>query len=598
MNEIELLKKELEREKAARAEAERFLKEKSSVFSEAKDQLQKAYEDILSRVKIFEIGISSTKELLEDEIKRRQTTEALYQAIVNTAIDAIITINAEGDIETINNATLQIFGYEREELVGQKISVLLDTPDSFFYEESIKKDPVTHIPKATGVSREVTGKHKNGSTIPLHLGMSEVKLGNHQFFTGILRDIRDIKNAERKLDESRQQERQIAWEIQRNLLFGKIPLHLPDIHICAFSVPSKEISGDFFDFIKHNDHCFDVIIGDVMGKGVPAALIGAAVKSQILRSIAQISIESGAHEIPSVSAILEKISSGMYADLFNLERFVTLCYARFDMDEQKAVFVDCGHTKTIFYHDETHQSEMVAGDNLPLGVLEGDLYKEVSVHFSMGDIFFFYTDGLTETKNSQEEMYGENRLEQYIFRHHDFPVNYLLEYLNDEIYDFREGTAFYDDFSCIALKIGPSEDPSCLNLSSGEFMGTTAELRKIREFLSCKCMEFAPDLDAGVLDQIILAAQEASTNIIKYAYKNQKNKSFAIRVEMMKNYLITTFRYIGESFDPTTVSPPVMDGSKDHGFGVYIISQLMDSVRYFSDEQGYQCIRLMKKWRE
>ena len=596
MNDIDILQQELEKEKKAREEAERQLKEKSIVLSQAQDQLQKAYEDILVRVKIFEQGISSTKGLLETEIKRRQTTEALYQTIVNTAIDAIITISNDGVIETVNNATLDIFGYEREEIIGKNVSILMNPPESLNHQEYIKNYLATHQSKTIGTGREVVGKHKDGSKISLHIAVSEVKLGEHLFFTGILRDIRDIKSTERKLEESRKQERQIAWEIQRNLLFGKVPQLLPDIHICAFSVPSKEISGDFYDFIRHNDHCFDIVIGDVMGKGVPAALIGSAVKSQILRSIAQLSIENRCCDIPSVSEIITRLSEGIYKDMLNLERFATLCYARIDLEKRKAVFVDCGHTKTMCYRHASHQCDLVFGDNLPLGIIASDQYKETAVPFSPGDVFFFYTDGLTESTNTEQEMYGEERLEKYILQHYDLPVDLFLEHLNDELHTYTGSNLLFDDFSCIALKIGPSEEHPNPFFSSREFLGTTSELYKIRNFISNQCQDFVSSLEAEVLDQILLSVQEASTNIIKYSYKNQKDKSFIVKVEVIEKFLIITLRYTGESFDPTCVPPPQLDGSKEHGFGIYIINHLMDSVRYYTDENGFQCIRLMKRW--
>src|SRR3712207_3966746 len=101
-----------------------------------------------------------------------------------------------------------------------------------------------------------------------------------------------------------------------------------------------------------------------------------------------------------------------YTTLFRsgLERFATLCYARFDLRQQQLVFVDCGHTKTIHYRQRTGTCETLEGDNMPIGFSEQETYRQVAGPFEMGDGFFFYSDGVTEAKNEAGELFGMDRL--------------------------------------------------------------------------------------------------------------------------------------------------------------------------------------------
>ena len=97
----------------------------------------------------------------------------------------------------------------------------------------------------------------------------------------------DIASVE-ALAEARRREVEIGARIQQTLLFGQLPTDLNGVEVAALTIPSQQIDGDFYDFFQHTRQCLDVIVGDVMGKGVPAALFGAAIKSHFLRALSQL----------------------------------------------------------------------------------------------------------------------------------------------------------------------------------------------------------------------------------------------------------------------------------------------------------------------
>ena len=128
--------------------------------------------------------------------------EARLSAVLETAVDAIITIDERGTVESINQAVVRLFGYTADELVGGNVSVLMPSPDRDRHDRYLKSYQDTGERKIIGIGREVMGRRKDGSTFPLDLSVSEVQLGSRRIFTGFLRDITERKRSEQSLRES------------------------------------------------------------------------------------------------------------------------------------------------------------------------------------------------------------------------------------------------------------------------------------------------------------------------------------------------------------------------------------------------------------
>ena len=136
-----------------------------------------------------------------DNLKHLSGSEAnkRLEAIIETAIDGIITIDETGIIESVNPAAAKIFGYKVKELIGKNIRTLMPSPYRENHDQYIRNYQETGVAKIIGIGREVTGLRKNKTTIPIRLAISEVKLDNRTLFTGIIHDMSDIKQAEESL---------------------------------------------------------------------------------------------------------------------------------------------------------------------------------------------------------------------------------------------------------------------------------------------------------------------------------------------------------------------------------------------------------------
>ena len=256
-----------------------------------------------------------------------------------------------------------------------------------------------------------------------------------------------------ELAQARRREGEVGAKIQQTLLLGQPPRDLPGVQVAALTIPSQQIDGDFYDFYQHSDRCLDVVVGDVMGKGVPAALMGAAIKSSFLRALSSLIAPLDRGKLPEPEVIVTSVHANVSRQFIGLESFATLCYARFNLEQRRVTLVDCGHTKTVHFHSRTGTSETLDGKNIPLGFSEGALYKQIFAPFEVGDIFFFYSDGVTEAQNEAGEFFGVDSLIELIKTNNGLTPEELIDKIRAAVVAFSHTEAFADDVTCVAVKI-------------------------------------------------------------------------------------------------------------------------------------------------
>ena len=402
----------------------------------------------------------------------------------------------------------------------------------------------------------------------------------------------ELRGAHKKLARLRESEIDTASKIQKALLLGQPPDNLRGIQISHRTIASEKVDGDFYDFYQMDGDSLDVVVGDVMGKGIPAALVGAALKSQLLRALNQLCQAGNALESPRPERIVSVVQAGMIQQLEDLETFVTLIYARFDLTRNLIQYVDCGHTRTIHFQKETETCRLLEGINMPLGFPEIEAFTQMSVSFKPGDLFVFYSDGLTEAKNAQAEMYGEQRLVDFVQQHGGADLQDLIQDIRQDVVGFSQSEIFSDDFTCVGVRIMNTDASATEHCPEEnlEIKSDLNELARVREFVRNGCTRVPAEmLERSRIDLIELAVNEAVVNIIKHAYGNAPGKPVRIEAQLSPAQLVFRLYDWGSSFDPASVPPPAFDGSQDHGFGVYIINQAVDEVNYTRDENGRNC---------
>jgi sigma-B regulation protein RsbU (phosphoserine phosphatase) len=395
-----------------------------------------------------------------------------------------------------------------------------------------------------------------------------------------------------ELERLRSRDAEVGMRIQQYLLLDQPP-DFPGLEISALTIPSQQIDGDFYVFLTHANRFLDVIVGDVMGKGIPAALLGAATKSQFLKALNSLLAASGPGEPPKPKDIVSLVHAEMVPHLIELESFVTLCYARLDLNQRTVSVVDCGHTGIAHWRAATGQCEVLRGDNLPLGIHEGETFDQFSAPFEPDDVLLLFSDGITEARNTDRELFGLERLTAHVEANARLEPDRLGKSIRRAVLDFAGPAGLPDDLTCVVVRVGTSRTaPTRVEM---EIRSDLREVRQLRAFVRRFCEGLRDPVPGNTLiDALELAVSEAASNIIQHAYRGRSDQWIRLEAEALDSAVVVRLRHAGAGFNPAAVPPPAMDGSRESGFGTYIISRSVDQIGYYRDERGRNCVSLVK----
>src|SRR5436190_1702542 len=269
-------------------------------------------------------------------------------------------------------------------------------------------------------------------------------------FNSMIASIEDLlrQAAEKKRLE---EELRIAHEIQMSLL-PQGPLLMPGLSVTALCVPAREVGGDYYDFLRLDEHRVGVLIADVSGKGTSAALYMAELKGLML-SLSEI------HRSPRTLLIA---ANRIIAQHLDARSFITMTYAILDLQARTMTYARAGHTPLIYVPGtgvDSRRAQILAPDGLVLGLKidNGEMFErlleEDTIPLHAGDLYLFFTDGISEAMNTDDDFFGETRLGQLAEDHADLPSDVLRERVLREISAFVGAAPQHDDMTMILLKV-------------------------------------------------------------------------------------------------------------------------------------------------
>ena len=365
-------------------------------------------------------------------------------------------------------------------------------------------------------------------------------------------------------------ELEVAQTIQKAMLPKVFPPFFDrrDLNIYGIVDPAKEVGGDLYDFyVRHNKLFF--CVGDVSGKGVPAALVMATTRS-LFRSIT-------AHE-EQPDAVVRKINRAL-CDQNEQNMFLTFFLGVLDCKTGELAFCNAGHNAPIKVESgESRVERLNVLANLPLGVEPEFAFQAQTIHMAKNDLLFLYTDGLTEAENKRHELYGEMRMIQHLKDCRtliaDLSPRRVVEEMKADVARFVDGAQQSDDLTMLAIRY--QQDAIIMR-------NDIQQIPTLTEWIDS--LGIPDDLNMPVN----LALEEAVSNVMMYAYPDVKNGQVLVEFvrvngEGMNGKMVFIITDSGIPFDPTQQPPADITLSAEEraigGLGIHLVNQLMDEVRY------------------
>ncbi len=390
----------------------------------------------------------------EQEIVRSQRSLA---DMINFLPDPTFAINREGRVIIWNRAVEVMTGVAAADMLGKGDHeyaipfygdrrpiladlVLMPQEEVMTQYSSIQREGDTLFVDTLVKKPGTAGRYLWAKASPLYDPQGNI--------TGAIETVRDIterREMEGKLARSTA-ELQIAAEIQQSFMPDVIP-QITGFDIAARSVMAKEVGGDFFDVIPFEIMTIDkgtlgLLIADVSGKGVPAALYMAL--SRIVVRVNALWHRDPAKAIYASNNIITQDSkAGM---------FVTLFYGMLSDRDRTLTYVNAGHNPPVVYRKKDGSVEELGPTGIVLGAAENREYQSRTIPIGHGDIIVLYTDGVTESINEREEMFGEERLKSIIRDSAHQPSSEILARILREVGEFTRGMPQFDDITLMVIR--------------------------------------------------------------------------------------------------------------------------------------------------
>lgn len=253
-----------------------------------------------------------------------------------------------------------------------------------------------------------------------------------------------IENA-RLLEEEQallrmQEELRLAYEIQTNLLPTESP-HIAGYDITGKSVPAKEVGGDYFDFIPIDEHRLAFCLGDVSGKGMPAALLMSNLQATVRAQTTSGTTPGDC--VANSNSLLFKSTTP--------EKFATFFYGVLDTEQEQLSFCNAGHNYPFLMSHDREQRQLTT-TGIVLGALESFTFQEETIPFKPGDLLVIYSDGITEAMDEKDEEFGEERLEELISAHGADSADSLTDAIFEAARKHTGDSLQTDDMTLLVIK--------------------------------------------------------------------------------------------------------------------------------------------------
>lgn len=359
-----------------------------------------------------------------------------FQRLFNSAPEAVILHDNNDVVVDVNDEFTRMFGYAREEAIGRFINDLVASAE-YDAEASELSSKVIHGERVELESRR---RRKDGSLIDVSiLGAPIVHEGTQMAIYAIYRDISERKKAEEARIRLKEESR-MARNIQTNLLPKSNP-DIPGYDLAGKNVSALNVGGDYYDFIRLDDHRLAIGLGDVSGKGLAASLVMANLQATI-RGLALFDSDP--------QDCLERANKLLFRST-DARTFVSLFYGILDTDRHTLCYACAGQDMPMLF-SAGRRPVLLKTRGIALGIKEDVTYEKEEISIQLGDRLLIYTDGVSEAMNEKMEEFGKEKLQRLVQRAEWESAAGLLAHILDAVGSHVHDATQSDDMTIVLLQ--------------------------------------------------------------------------------------------------------------------------------------------------
>lgn len=465
------------------------------------------------------------------------------------------------------------FMWFTEKRISRPVEHLAEIAGNYYVEHSTdeqRKQMITACEKYAGDSTEVGNLARSYISMVKDL---ETYVANLQSITAEKERI----NAELTL----------ASDIQAHMLpciFPAFPEH-QEFDVYATMTPAKEVGGDFYDFFMTDETHLAVVVSDVSGKGVPAALFMVIAKT-LIKNYAQMGMPPG--EV--FTTVNQLLCDGNDAGLF-----VTSWLGILDLITGNLTYANAGHNPPLLKRGEGDFEYLKARPAFVLAGMEGMKYRQNEITMQIGDRLFLYTDGVTEATDTSKQLYGEERLRQFMNRHSQDTATRVLHELKDDIDRFVGEAPQFDDITMLMLDFKRKNRSG--QMIEKVFPAEESALDDVLDFAKAQLERVV--CPTKTVMQLTVAIEEVFVNVAHYAYPDSKgNVKVGCSFDSTERIFTLCMSDKGIPFDPLQKPDPDITLSAEEreigGLGIFIAKKTMDTL-FYRYENGENILTMTKK---
>ncbi|MCD6211584.1 MAG: SpoIIE family protein phosphatase [Sulfurovum sp.] len=438
-------------------------------------------------------------------------------------------------------------------------------------DESTKDIPVIFVSAMSETLDETKGFDVGAIdyiTKPISPKTLESRVSTHLALT---QQASELKEAH-ALIQQQQQRMQNELNVARDIQLSMVPTVFPQdeaIDIFATLKPAREIGGDFYDAFMIDNESLCLCVGDVSGKGAPAALFMAMSKTLI---------KSYAYSDFSTASIMTRVNDEL-CEGNDEHLFVTVFLAILNIHTGELRFTNAGHNYPYIIKEDKSLVTLNQKHGPIVAAMDGLVYKEDVITLDKFDTLFLYTDGVTEAMNSEEELYGEKRLENFLLSHDCKEVKSHVNLLMQDISDYENSADQTDDITVLSCFYSGQSVLASLSVSIENVLENIAD---VTDSFDRFCED--NNISSTANQKVDLAIDDLINNIISYGYKDDKVHTIDIAFKRMKNELIIVIEDDAVPFNPFDAETDDIHLSIDErdigGLGIHLVKNLMHSCQY------------------